>query len=171
MSDAPILFLFIEGNMVPASDYWARKAAEQYKPGERYELVRNEERRMASHRAYFAGVNEAWNNLPEELADNFKNVDHFRRWALIKTGFCDSHTSTWPSKAIAQRVAQEMRPIDEFSIVTVQGTTVTRFVAKSQSVRAMGKDEFHRSKETVLNFMASLIGTSTRELEKQGEAA
>lgn len=171
MSDSPILYVFVDGAMVPANPYWARKAGEAFKPGTRYELVEHQERSMASHRAFFASVNEAYQNLPEEMQDNFVSAEHLRKFALIRTGFCDSHTSTWPTKAIAQKVANEMRPIDEFSIVDVRGTTVTRFVAKSQSVRAMGKDEFMRSKKAVLDFVASLIGTSAQELEKQGEAA
>ncbi|MCZ4089302.1 hypothetical protein [Sinorhizobium psoraleae] len=55
------------------------------------------------------------------------------------------------------RLAAFIRPIDAFSVVDVKEATVT-FVAKSQSMRAMGKEEFSASKSAVLDFLDDLIG-------------
>ena len=81
-----------------------------------------------------------------------------------------SETLVASSKAEAVRLAAFIRPIDEFSIVTVQGAVVTRFTAKSQNMRAMGKAEFEASKRAVLDKIADMIGVSTNDLTK-AEAA
>jgi hypothetical protein len=75
------------------------------------------------------------------------------------------------SNAEAQRFAAFMKPIDEWAIIEVKGSTVTRYSAKSQSERAMGKVDFEASKNDVLNFAASLIGVTRPQLEHQGEMA
>jgi hypothetical protein len=46
------------------------------------------ERSAKSHRHYFAVINEAWQNLPEDLADEFPNAEALRKRALIKNGLC-----------------------------------------------------------------------------------
>ena len=39
--------------------------------GERYRIDVVEQRSEASHRSFFASVNEAWLNLPEDIAERF----------------------------------------------------------------------------------------------------
>lgn len=140
--------------------------------GEAYTLVEHQERSSASHAHFFAAVNEGWMNLPEDQAERFPSAEHLRKYALIRTGYSDSHTLVCSSKAEAQRVAAFMRPIDEFAVVTVQGATVTRFTAKSQSYRAMGREDFQKSKDAVLDYIASLIGVERADLAStEGKAA
>jgi hypothetical protein len=69
------------------------------------------------------------------------------------------------------RVMAFAKARDEFSLVTVNKNTVTRFVAKSQSMRAMGKVEFQASKDAVLEVIAGLLEVSKGELIAAGEAA
>lgn len=144
----------------------------RYMVGDTYTLIEHLERSSASHAHYFASVNDGWMNLPEEHAERFPSAEHLRKFALIRTGYSDSHTLVCSSKAEALRVAQFMRPIDEFAVVTVQGTTVTRFTAKSQSYRAMGREDFQKSKDAVLDYIAGLIGVTSQALAStEGKAA
>ncbi len=134
-----------------------------------YTLEVLEERSAASHKAYFASINDVWQNLREDAADRFRSAEHLRKYALIRTGFADSTSIVASSKAEAQRVAAFIRPIDEFSVVTVEGCTVTRWVAKSQSQKAMGKPDFEASKRAVLDFIADMIGVSPAQIEHERE--
>lgn len=147
-------------------------AVRQYEKGEAYTLEVREERSGNSHRHYMAAVHEAWNQLPEHLADEFPSADHLRRWALIRTGWRDERTVVLASKAEAQRVAAFIKPIDPFAVVVPRETTVVVLTAKSQSYRSMGKAEFGRSKEAVLDLLADMIGTNKEALAKNaGRAA
>ena len=118
-----------------------------------------------SHDHFFASVQEAYNNLPEDLADDFASPEHLRKWALIKAGYRDERSIVASSKAEALRIAAFIRPMDEFSVVVVREATVTQLTAKSQSLRAMGKVEFQRSKDAVFDVLAKLIGTSVDDLK------
>jgi hypothetical protein len=136
-----------------------------------YRLGVIEERSGSSHNHYFAALNEAWSNLPDDLAERFPTSEHLRKFALIKTGYADQHTLACSSKAEALRIAAFLKPVDEFSVIVVRDATVTRYTARSQSNRAMGAKDFQLSKAAVLDFVATLIGTSTRELEQAGANA
>lgn len=139
--------------------------------GERYEVVECQGRSDASHRHFFAALHDAWLNLPEEIADNFLSEEHLRKFALIHEGFSNTSTLACQSAAAAEQFAAFLRPVDEFSVVTISGRTVIRAVAKSQSLRAMGKKDFQASKTAVLDYVASLIGTTGKQLEKHGGEA
>jgi hypothetical protein len=141
-----------------------RRADKTFVVGQRYSLVQYEERSSASHNHEFAWLKEAWLSLPEHLADKFPSPEHLRKFALIRAGYSDSHTITCRSKAEATRVAAFIRPIDEFAVVIVQGTTVTRFTAKSQSKRAMGAKEFYESKERIMEVVARMLNVAPQEL-------
>lgn len=143
-----------------------RRADKTFVVGQRYSLVQHEERSSASHNHEFAWLKEAWQTLPENLADRFPTSEHLRKWALIRAGYSDSHTITCRSKAEAARLVAFIRPIDEFAIVIVQGTTVTRFTARSQSKRAMGAKEFYESKEKIMDVVARMLDVGTEELPR-----
>ena len=160
--DFPVQFIWQGDAFTPASSFWARKADAQYVIGERYELVEHKGRSSNSHRHYFASVHESWSNLPEQYAEQFPTSESLRKWALIKEGFHDSHSMTCSSRTEALKLAAYIRPIDEFAVVTVSGATVTRYTAKSQSMKAMGKDEFQRSKTAVLDLLSSMIGAPAK---------
>lgn len=167
MSEAPpILFAWDGEHMTPASPHWARTADKHFVIGERYSLEEHLDRSSASHRHYFAAVNDAWQNLPDALAAEYPNAEKLRKHALIKAGYADSQTFVCTSRAEAFRLQQFLRPIDEFSIITTEGATVTRYTAKSQSQRAMGKEAFEKSKFAVLEILAQMIGTTPDELAR-----
>lgn len=170
MSDTPpMLFDWTGDAMVPLRP---KLADEHFVVGQRYTLIEHHQRSQASHAHYFACVSEAWKNLPEHLAERFPTAEHLRKYALIKAGYSDSTSIVCASKAEAQRVAAFVKPADEFSIVIVNEATVTRYVAKSQSHRAMGKQVFQESKSAVLDVIAAMIEVAPRQLAHEaGKAA
>lgn len=141
-----------------------QRAERFYEVGQRYVLTEVQERSQSSHAHEFAWLREAWMNLPDNLAERFSSETHLRKWALIRAGYSDSHTITCNSKAEAARVAAFIRPIDEFALVIVQGATVTRYTAKSQSRKAMGGAEFQRSKTLIMEVIAKLLGVAPEDL-------
>lgn len=164
----PLWFLWDNDVMTPQR---LRLADKYYVVGQHYRLVPEEERSMRSHRYYFASINEAWKNLPEDLAERFPTADHLRKFALIKAGYRDERSIVAASKAEAQRIAAFIRPMDDFAVVVVSEAVVTVLTAKSQSMRAMGKKTFGESKEAVLDIVAAMIGTSRAALEQNAEQA
>ena len=139
--------------------------------GQHYVLEAIEERSAASHRHYFAAINEAWKNLPERVADRYSSPEHLRKAALIHEGYRDERSIVCASKAEAQRVAAFIRPMDSYAVVVVREAVVIVYTAQSQSMRAMGKAAFAKSKDAVLDYVAGLIGTPREALNQAGEAA
>lgn len=171
-SPVAIQFVWDGDVMRPASRRFAFQCDRQFVCGEAYYLTPFEERSSRSHAHYFAAVAEAWRNLPEQIADRFPSSEHLRAYALIKSGWRNERTHVAATKAEALRLAAFIQPIDEFAIVTTHGLSVTVWTAKSQSMRAMNKQDFQRSKEDVLGVLADLIGTSKEALvESATEAA
>lgn len=171
MSGSPLVFSWDGEAMRPASRMMARLADKAFVIGETYRLTEEHERSAASHRHYFAAINEAWQNLPEEIGDRFPNSESLRKYALIKAGYRDERTIVAASKAEAQRLAGFVRPMDAFAVVTTSEATVTVWTAKSQSVKAMGGKDFQTSKQAVLDVIAGMIGVDSDALAARGRAA
>ena len=171
MTDEPIVCAWDGEHLTPVGQTWARRADAQWVVGERYYVEIRQERSQASHRAYFASINEAFQNLPEDVAERFPSPDALRKYALIKAGYCNSDSIVAGSKAEAQRLAAFVRPREQFAVVTVKDAVVTVYTAHSQSVRAMGKAYFEKSKAAVLDIVAQMIGTTAPALERNAGAA
>lgn len=151
---------------------FAKRCDGYFVVGETYSLVEHQERSHATHAHYFAMVNEAWRNLPEDQAERFPTAEHLRAWALIQAGFRDEETFVASSKAEASRIAAFIKPMDLYSVVIVKGNVVTRLKARSQSYRAMDRKMFADSKEKVLAILADLIGVNRETLSRNaGQAA
>lgn len=148
--------------MVPRRTALANRT---YVDGEGYRLDITEERSTNTHNHFFASLHEAWVNLPEAVSDRFVNEEHFRKDCLIETGFYNERTFVCTSKAEAIRLTQFLKPTQEYARFVIHGCVVVERTAKSQSVRAMGKDEFNRSKQAVLDYVSSLIGTTPAALQ------
>lgn len=174
MSDnhVPILSIWDGEAFIPISPAWGKRADGHYVVGERYYIAPIEDRSGRSHRHYFAAVAEVWKNLPDEYAERFQTAEHLRKWALIKTGWRDERTVVCAGKAEAQRVAAFTKPIDDFAVVVARDAVVVHWTAKSQSARAMGKQDFQKSKDDVLGVLAEMIGTTPDTLKANaGKAA
>jgi hypothetical protein len=155
----------------PVNAAWTKRAEQRWAAGEIYHITEQEARSTASHNHYFASVESAWKNLPEILAERFPSSDHLRKYALIRTGWHNSHVVTCGTRADAMRVAALARSLDEFAVVDIPpaGSVVTVYTAQSQSTR-MGKDDFQSSKDDVLSFLASMIGVKTEDLRQARSA-
>ncbi len=143
-----------------------RRADAEFVVGEVVRLEVIESRSEKSHNHYFAAISETWRSLPEDLVDQFPSPEHLRKRALIATGYRDQTSIVASTKAEARRLATFVRPIDEFSVVSVNECVVVRMVAKSQSLKAMGAKEFQASKTAVLDWISDLLGTTREALNR-----
>lgn len=144
----------------------ARVANRELVVGALYDMVEQQQRSPKAHRAYFASLNEAWANLPEDLAEKHPTAEHLRKFALIMTGYHDVRSIVTASRAEAVRVAAFIRPMDAFSVVVTEGASVHVMTAQSQSMRAMGKQKFHESADAVLAYVAEMARTTPEALRK-----
>jgi hypothetical protein len=134
--------------------------------GETYMMVPHEDRSDATHKHEFAWLREAWMNLPEDIAVDYPTAEHLRKRALIEAGFCDETIVDAGSKAAALRTAAFVRAIDDFAMVFVKDQFVIRRTAKSQSRRAMKKDEFQASKTAIMEIISNMIGVTPDALQR-----
>lgn len=161
-----------DGRFVAAAPYFARRADQHFVVGQTYRMVEQYDRSAASHAHQFAWLHDAWLSLPERYKHEpwAQTSEHLRKFALIRTGYCDTQTFPCGTRAEAERWARNLRPMDEYSLVLIEGTTVQRFTAQSQSHRAMGGKRFNESKAAILDFIAGLLEVAPAELAKS-EAA
>jgi hypothetical protein len=115
--------------------------------GEVFVLDPEQERDMNSHKHYFAQLKESWRNLPEGLDAKYPTEDIFRKKLLVECGYFHE------SEIVCDTVV-------------VRGRVIKKYVAKSQSIAAMGREEFQESKWAVLNFAAALIKVTPKQLDK-----
>lgn len=132
--------------------------------GETYTMAEVAEASTASRGHYFASLHDAWQNLPEAIAPRFPTAEHLRKHALVRCGYRDERSIVCATKAEALRVGTFVRPFDEYAVVVVREAVVVVMTAKSQSAKAMGKDEFQKSKSDVLDFVAAMINVSPAQL-------
>lgn len=160
-ADRPQAFQWNGEYMVPRSQRLADKA---YCVGETYWFVPHEERSIASHNHEFSWLKDAWLQLPEALAELYPTPTHLRKRALVDAGFYNESITDAGSNAAALRVASTMRAMDEFALVIVRGPLVVMRRAKSQSRRAMGKQEFQDSKTAIIETISAMIGVTPGQL-------
>lgn len=161
--------------MVPIVRY-AKVAARQYgDSGTEHTLEPVTHRDMHRHNHFFAALNEAFKNLPEQIAARWPTSEHFRKWLLIETGWFDEKEWDFEGRGAqknAERLGLFVRAEAEFArIKTVEvapgkwKVIVRR--AKSQAIPAMKPEEFYQSKKDVLDYASGMIGVRPTELKKQ----
>lgn len=158
-----------EGQFEPVNKRQATECDKRFVIGEAYPMDEAYQRSVKTHGHQFAFVHDAWVNLPEEYARApfAASPEHLRKFALISTGWCDTQAYVCSSHAEALRWAANIKPLDEFSIVTVKASTVLRHTAKSQSMRAMGRDDFKASKDAIMDWIEDLISVPRGTLAKE----
>ena len=147
--------------MIPQARY-AKIAKRQFSLGDEYPLVVLEARSRASHNHFHAAIHEGFTNLPEGIAVRFPTENHLRRWVLIETGWFDEKEFDCETAALARRLAAFVRTQTEYARISIHGSKVIVREAKSQSAAAMGKQAFEDSKRDVLDYLATMIGTTWR---------
>ena len=125
-----------------------------------------ENRSKASHDHFFAIINEAWKNLPEDMGDDFPSPEHLRKWALIKAGFCSETRIACANNNEAMTLATKAKAMDKYSIVAIDGKAVTIWTADSQRRDAMGRQAFQEAKERALHIISNLLGTDITILKE-----
>lgn len=160
------------GAMVPALRY-RNVAQRQFGAGGEHVLEEVSERSMASHSQYFAALRDYFDNIPESMAARWPTADHFRRWLLIEAGWFDEKEFEMESDKHAKALAAFIRTEDVYARIAVcRGKTVIVRRAKSQSLKAMGKQDFQASKKAVLELAESLVGIPrTVAMKNAGRAA
>jgi hypothetical protein len=135
-------------------------------PGEVHGWQMAEHRSKSSHDHFFACVNTAWKSLPEDMADDFPSPEHLRKWSLIKAGFCSETRVVCANNSEAMTLATKAKQMDRFSLVAIDGKTVTIWTADSQRRDAMGRQAFQEAKERSLHIISQLIGTDAATLKE-----
>lgn len=143
---------------------FARRCDAAFVIGEVYNLEAIEQRSAKSHAHYFASINEAWQTLPEQHAEQFPTSEHLRKWCLIRAGYAEQRQIVASSKAEALRLAAFIKPMDSYAVVTVREGVVIVYTAESQSMKAMGKERFQASKTAVLELLAVILECEVTEL-------
>jgi len=172
MTQPPRRFRFVwrDGAFVPDGNSLTAYCHDTFGEGEVATFERHEERSTASHNHYFACIQTAWDNLPN-AEERFPTPEALRHWALIRGGYCTENSIVCDTPEQAQIVAGFMGN-SEGTIIVVRGNIVKKYTAKSQSMKAMNKDEFQRSKVDTLDIIAELIAVTRKRLEDNaGKAA
>lgn len=171
MTTKPVVYEW-DGEAMRPLGHFSALCDRQFVEGERYRLGVVEERSRVSHSHYFASVAEAFANLPEAYKGRWLTDDDLRKHALIHTGFANppQHFVTG-SKAEAERLARALAKVtDEYAEIAIDGCTVTRLTARSQSYAGMPqKGEFQDSKQVVLEYLAAMLGVGLHELAAQAK--
>lgn len=142
----------------------------QFVVGADYPMQVVEPRSMKSHNHYFASLNEMFENLPEAVAKRWPTIEHLRAWALVHTGFYTEKDYACDNESKAKYLAKIIRAHSEYAVIKISGDVVKVLDPKSQSIAAMGNDEFKESKEKVLDLVASLNpGLSRSAVAKQAD--
>lgn len=162
----PVQFVWDGDHMVPAPRF-VPLCNKQFAVGEVYPMVPLEERSMKSHSQFFAALHDGWLNIPESMAARWPTEEHLRKWCLIETDFFNEQEFEWPTEREARRFAVFYRRIDDFARIFPAGKKVIIRYAKSQSLKAMGKEQFQASKKAVLDLIESITGVPTGTLMKE----
>lgn len=163
MSDVDIICEWTGAAFVPRGNSHMAKAHDTFGEGEIVSLRVQNERSQNSHNHYFAAIHDLWVTLPERLSEMpyALNSETLRKHALIVNGFADCETIDAGTKAAAERIAAYVgglaRRVHGYAIVKVEGCVVRCWTPHSQSMKAMGKDTFQRSKTAVLEWIEGEI--------------
>lgn len=173
MTDFPPLNWRWDGeSMTPIGHRAKSEADKQFVIGSVYRMAEEQERSSASHKQQFAWLHDAWMNLPEDIADEYPSSEHLRKAALIEGGFYTETITDVGSNAAAIRMASFVKARDQFCVAIVRGPLLVVRDPMSQSTRVMGAKMFQKSKTSVMEIVAALIGVAPETLERNaGKAA
>lgn len=144
---------------------WRGVCKRHYVPGEVYAMEAHEARSKASHGHEFAFVAEAWKNLSDAQVERWKNPESLRKWALVKAGYCDTKTYVCVSKAAATQLAAAVEDNSPDGVlIVVRDNVVTKYTPHSQSYKAMGRQQFQDSKQSIMDILAIELGVETEDL-------
>jgi hypothetical protein len=165
----PVEFIW-DGNVMIPNPRFKRLCDQQFAINEAYPLVILENRSMASHNHYFAALQEGFNNLAEEYAQEFDSAEHLRHWCLCKSGFCTTTTYVLNTAEDARKLRDALKKENASTIVGVTGNVAKVYTPESQSMAAMKRERFEASKTAVLELVASMARTTPTQLKKEAKS-
>lgn len=151
--------------LAPDSVPFARR---NFVVGQRYKMRVGRSESTESH--YFAVLNWAWMNLPEDKAAAFPEVEDLRKRALIACGYANSRQIVLSTNADAIKIVAFLGATEGYRVVSMMDNVVTELTAKSQNRESMDAEEFARSKEHVIEYCAVMVGVTVEELVKASHA-
>lgn len=160
----------------PINQFWAKVADKNLVIGEEYWCSENKERSGKSHRHYFTVIAEGWSQLPEQYSNQFTGKDGpelLRKHCLIQAGYRHETRVVFDSPKDAQRAAfmiEDRDDVERYTLASVSGSVVVKWIAESQKMKAMGNSRFQKSKSDVLEIIAGMIGISVDELTANSQA-
>lgn len=135
-----------------------------------YVLSEKRDRSDKSHSQFFACLQWAHDNLPDELAEALPDPEDLRAKALIATGYATPRQFVARTNAEALKIAAFISVYSGYRVLSIHENIVTELQAKSQSYKAMGAEEFKASKKDVIEYCSALIGVTVEALVKASKA-
>lgn len=163
------VFLKWTGEVFQPEPSFKAYCAREYTVGEIYPMLPVEERSQASHSHYFAAVAEGFNNLSEENAKRFPDKEALRHWCLVQCGYCTETNYVLANSKEARKLAADIRRMSPYAVISIRDAVVVVWEAESQSRAAMKKEIFEKSKQDVLDMIASMSRTTRPQLEKEAK--
>ena len=134
-----------------------------------YAMIEHHGRNMRQHRAYFAALNDVFDNLAEEYEGIYPSSEHLREWALCQTEFCTVTHEAYETRKDAMQAAKAVRKVAPYAVISVAGSTLVTKHAMSQSVRVMGKETFEASCKAVLDVVVGMARMTAPQARREGE--
>ena len=160
-------FLRWTGEVFTPEPAFVAYCSREFQAGAVYPMIVDEQRSQASQGHYFAALKEAFNNLSEENARQFPSSEHLRAWALVQSGYAHETNYVMASPEEARKLASGIRLRSPYAVISVKGNVVQVWDAESQSKAAMRKDRFEKSKQDVLDLVASMSRTTASQLNHE----
>lgn len=154
--------------MVPVKRY-ENFAARQFVAGNTYRLGPSEVQSEASRGHFFICIHLAWENLPEDVTPRWRDETHMRRWILIEKGWYHESEFVVADRDTALQLATYIEARNRYARFAVIDNKLIVREAMSQSPKAMGKNNFERSKQDVLGFLTNLLGIDVTTLKKEAK--
>lgn len=159
------------GALMPVARFVGRFERE-FEVGRYYTLAPVTERSAESHNLYFACVHLAWLNLPHPIAERFagqEGQDDFRKWCLIKRGWCHTKIEVFETEEDAKKAHAVIVALPTFVVVIQEEKMLTVKVARTQKLKrndpdGMDKKDFEASKRDVIEECCYWLNMTEGEL-------
>ncbi len=164
----PFYFVWTEeGVFKPLTPYIGRMCDQHFTVHDQYRMVEQPERSRKSHNEFFATIKDMWASMPEHLEAEFPSPDHFRKYLLCRTGFCDKASYVAGTNAQAVALAAFLKPLDEYAIITISGKVVTMYRAHSQAFDAMAGPDFQKAKTAIYDMASIVLATPAPKKKRE----
>lgn len=158
-----------DGSVMVPLDRFRALARRQFRPGHEYPLSVWKGRSDKSHGHYFICVKKAYDNLPEEWAQEFISPTHMRKWCLIEENYCTTRQIACATPEDVEAAKEMALDKDPYAVIEIRENVVQAWFAESQDHVSMDHDRFQMSKDAVLGRLAGMIGVTVAELTRNAK--